>query len=103
MDNYRVADDTRSSLTSAGREGIDLGAGRMAKTELEGGRFYGAVVNQWKAGNLSFSESVYRPGARIRRHLHSHPYFSILLHGSYREIYRGGVRECGPATAVLHA
>jgi len=81
----------------------DLGAGGMTKTEPEGGRFYGAVVNQWKAGNLSFSESVYRPGARIRRHLHSHPYFSILLHGSYREIYRGGVRECGPATAVLHA
>ena len=74
----------------------------MAKPEFEGGRFYGAVVNRWKVGNLSFSESVYRPGTQIRRHLHSRPYFSILLHGSYRETYKGGVRECGPATAVLH-
>jgi AraC family transcriptional regulator len=80
-----------------------LGAGRMAKPKFEAGRFYGAVVNQWKVGNLSFSESVYRPGAQIKRHVHSRPYFSILLYGGYREIYSGGVRECGPATAVLHA
>jgi AraC family transcriptional regulator len=74
----------------------------MAKPELEGGRFYGAVVNQWKVGNVSFSESVYRPGTEIKRHVHLRPYFSILLHGSYRETYSGGIRECGPATAVLH-
>jgi AraC family transcriptional regulator len=74
----------------------------MPKPEWEGGRFYGAVVNQWRVGNLSFSESVYRPGTRVRRHLHPRPYFSILVHGSYRETYSGGVRECGPATAVLH-
>ncbi len=74
----------------------------MAISESEAGRFYGAVVNRWRAGNLSFSESFYPPGARIRRHAHSHSYFSILLRGSYRETYGGGVRECGPATAVLH-
>lgn len=74
----------------------------MVKPEFDGGRFYGAVVSQWRVGNLSFSESVYRPGTQIRRHVHSRPYFSILLHGSYREAYKGGVRECGPATAVLH-
>ena len=74
----------------------------MAKPEFKGGRFYGAVVNQWKVGNVSFSESVYRPGTQIRRHVHARPYFSILLHGGYRETYSGGVRECGPATAVLH-
>jgi AraC family transcriptional regulator len=74
----------------------------MAKPEFEGGRFYGTVVNQWKMGNVSFSESVYRPGTQIRRHVHPRPYFSILLHGGYRETYSGGVRECGPATAVLH-
>jgi len=39
----------------------------MAKPGFEGGRFYGAVVNQWKVGNLSFSESVYPPGAQILR------------------------------------
>ena len=69
----------------------------------EGGRFYGTVVNQWRVGNLCFSESVYQPEARISRHSHSHPYFSILLHGSYRETYSGGIRECGPASAVLHS
>jgi len=74
----------------------------MAKPEFEGGRFYGAVVNQRKVGNVSFSESVYRPGTQIRRHVHPRPYFSILLQGGYRETYSGGVRECGPATAVLH-
>jgi AraC family transcriptional regulator len=74
----------------------------MAKPELEGGRFYGAVANQWRVGNVSFSESVYRPGAQIRRHVHARPYFSILLCGGYRETYSGGARECGPATAVLH-
>lgn len=74
----------------------------MPKPEPVDGLFYGAVVNRWRVGSLSFSESVYRPGARIKRHAHSRPYFSILLHGSYRETYCGGVRECGPATAVLH-
>lgn len=74
----------------------------MVKPKSEGGRFYGTVVNQWRVGNLSFSESVYPPGARIRRHEHSNSYFSILLHGSYREGYQGGVRDCEPATAVLH-
>lgn len=74
----------------------------MAKPEFEGGRFYGAVVNQWKAGNVSFSESVYRPGTQIRRHVHTRPYFSILVHGGYRETYSRGVRECGPSTAILH-
>jgi AraC family transcriptional regulator len=74
----------------------------MVKPKPEGQRFYGSVVKQWRVGNLSFSESVFPPGARIGRHSHSHPYFSILLYGSYRETYRAGVRECGPATAVLH-
>jgi AraC family transcriptional regulator len=74
----------------------------MAKPEFESGRFYGTVVNQWKVGNVSFSESVYRAQTHIRRHIHLRPYFSILLHGGYRETYRGGVRECGPATAILH-
>jgi AraC family transcriptional regulator len=74
----------------------------MVKPKPEGERFYGAVVKQWRVGNLSFSESVFPPGAKIRRHSHSHPYFSILLHGSYRETHSAGVRECGPATAVLH-
>jgi len=74
----------------------------MAKPESDGGRFYGAVVSRWRVRNLSFSESVYRPGTQIRPHVHSRPYFSILLHGSYREAYKGGVRECEPGTAVLH-
>jgi AraC family transcriptional regulator len=75
---------------------------RRLDSESQGGRFYGAVVNQWHVGNLNFSESVYPPGTSIRRHSHLRPYFSILLHGSYREDYGGGIRECGPATAVLH-
>jgi len=75
---------------------------RHVNSESEGGRFYGAVVNRWRVGNLCFSESVYPPAARIRRHAHSHSYFSILLRGSYRETYGGGTRECGPASAVLH-
>jgi AraC family transcriptional regulator len=72
------------------------------KSNSAGERFHGAVIKQWRVGNLTFSESVFLPRARIRRHSHPHPYFSILLHGSYREIYGAGVRECGPATAVLH-
>jgi AraC family transcriptional regulator len=74
----------------------------MRKPEFEGGRFFGTVVKQWKAGRLCFSESVYSPGTQIRRHVHPRSYFSILLQGGYRETYRGGVRECGPASAVLH-
>src|SRR5215472_9539347 len=75
---------------------------KTVNSESEGGRFYGAILSRWRVGNLSFSESVYPPGAKINRHLHQHSYFSILLHGSYRETYGGGVRECGPAAAVLH-
>jgi AraC family transcriptional regulator len=74
----------------------------MVKSKSDGERFHGAVIRQWRVGTLGFSESVFPPGARIRRHSHAHPYFSILLHGSYRETYSAGVRECGPATAVLH-
>jgi quercetin dioxygenase-like cupin family protein len=74
----------------------------MAKLQVESGRFYGVIVNQWRVGTLSFSESVYPPGTEVKRHLHPHPYFSILLRGAYRETYTGGVRECEPATAVLH-
>ncbi len=75
---------------------------QVVTPESAGGRFYGALVNRWRVGNLSFSESVYPPKASIKRHFHPHPYFSILICGSYRETYGGGVRECGPATAVLH-
>jgi len=46
-----------------------------ANLQGEGGRFYGAVVNRWYVGSLSFSESVYPPGATVERHLHSNPYF----------------------------
>jgi len=77
--------------------------GGIVKTKSEDERFYGTVVDRWRVRNLCFSESVYPPEARIRRHSHSHPYFSILLHGSYRETYHGGVRECSPASAVLHS
>jgi AraC family transcriptional regulator len=88
-------------------EGVEskmaLGGIVIVKAKSEGGRFYGTVVDRWRVGNLCFSESVYPPEARIRRHSHSRPYFSILLHGSYRETYHGGVRECSPASAVLHS
>jgi AraC family transcriptional regulator len=70
--------------------------------ESEAGRFFGVVINRWRVGNLHFSESVYPPSARIKRHVHQHSYFSILLHGSYRETYGANVRECGPAAAILH-
>ena len=73
------------------------------KLESEGGRFHGTVVNRWRVRNLCFSESVYPPDARIRRHSHSRPYFSFLLRGGYRETYHGGVRDCSPASAVLHS
>jgi len=72
------------------------------RPESDGERFHGTVLKQWGAGGLRVSESVYPPGATIDRHFHLHPYFCILLRGSYREKYRGGVRECQPATALLH-
>ena len=74
----------------------------VAKRRSEGGHFFGAVVNQWRVGGLSFSESLYTPGVRIRRHSHPNAYFCILLHGSYREIYSGGVREYGRGSVVFH-
>ena len=52
----------------------------MAKPEFEGGRFYGAILNQWRVGNLRFSESIYPPGTQIKRHVHPRSYFSILFH-----------------------
>ncbi len=75
---------------------------KRVSREPEAGRFFGAVVNRWRVGDFHFSESVYPPGARIKRHVHRHSYFSILLSGSYRESYGMSVRECGPAAAVLH-
>lgn len=68
----------------------------------DGGHFYGVVVKEWRIANLGFSESVYAPGARIRRHSHPNAYFCILLQGGYREIYRSGVREYGPGSVVFH-
>jgi len=92
----------RSGVASSKGKGCKSERGGMTTSKFEGGRFYGTVVNEWRVGNLSFSESVYPASAQISRHVHPRAYFSILLHGSYRETYSGGVRECGPATAVLH-
>jgi len=72
------------------------------ETQPCGPHFHGIVEQQWCAAGLRFSESVYAPATIVSQHTHLHPYFSILLHGSYRETYRGGTRECQPATVLLH-
>jgi AraC family transcriptional regulator len=74
----------------------------IAGSSSDDGRFYGTVVKRWTTEYFRFSESVYPPGAALSRHSHENPYFCILLQGSYHETYRGGIRECQPATALVH-
>src|SRR5918911_295828 len=66
------------------------------------GRSYGEIINRYEDAGLILSESIYRPDTIIDRHSHGHPYFCILLQGSYTETYGRQRRECKPSTVIFH-
>jgi AraC family transcriptional regulator len=69
---------------------------------LPPGCFHGHRLKTCDVAGFTLSESHYSPGARIPSHSHSRAYLSILLNGSYREVYDGRNRYCRPLTAVFH-
>ena len=64
--------------------------------------FYGKTSKQCRVRDIGITESVYSPSFTIPRHAHESAYFGLVLQGSYREIYEGRTRECGPSTLLFH-
>jgi AraC family transcriptional regulator len=69
---------------------------------LSPGSFFGRNLRRREVAGFTLSESAYPPDARLPKHSHARPYYSILLHGTYTETYGRRTRECRPSTAVFH-
>ena len=69
---------------------------------LPAGRFFGRTVGSWRTAVGELSESVYEPDTALAAHAHARPYVCLTMHGGHRETSGTGVRECVPATVVVH-
>lgn len=66
------------------------------------GQFFGVVLKERKVADSILTEYTYPPDARITRHSHALPYFSIILHGVYDERCGSKIRECKPSMLLFH-
>jgi AraC family transcriptional regulator len=69
---------------------------------LPAGQFFGRTVDSWRTPALALSESVYDPDTTLEPHAHARPYLCLVLQGGHRETSGSHVRDCGPATVVVH-
>jgi AraC family transcriptional regulator len=53
--------------------------------ELRSGEFYGGIAARCACGHAVLSDVVHHCGRRLPEHTHERAYFSMLLHGGYRE------------------
>ena len=64
---------------------------------------YGQTIRRQEVSGLVLSESAYRPGLRIPRHVHERDgYFCLVLQGGYTERTGHAERELEPATLSYH-
>ena len=66
------------------------------------GEFHGARRDTLCIGGLTLAETEYEPGHRLPLHAHEHPFFSLLLRGSYTERLDRGSRRLLPASLVFY-
>lgn len=69
---------------------------------LPPGTFYGNEQHKCTLDGLTLSLSDYVSGVSLSHHVHEYAYISLLLRGSYTEIYSGRSLTYGPLTLVFH-
>lgn len=69
---------------------------------LTRGEFHGARRDTRRIDGLTLAETEYEPGHRLPLHAHEHPFFSLLLRGSYTEQIHRGSRRLLPASLVFY-
>lgn len=69
---------------------------------MRAGEFHCARRGTQVLDGLTLAESEYAPGRRLDRHAHAHPFFSLLVRGSFRERLEHGQRECVPTSLVFY-
>jgi len=51
---------------------------------------------------FGLTETIFPPHFKIPQHSHEHPYFGLVLGGTYTESYGSKTRTCKPSTLVYH-
>lgn len=69
---------------------------------LRPGEFHGTPRETRRHAGLTFAETEYAAGHRLPRHAHAHPFFSLLLRGTFRERLDRGTRDCIPTSLVFY-
>lgn len=69
---------------------------------LAPGEYYGETLHRRQIGGLSLTETRYRAGTLVPPHEHVQGYFCLVRSGTYREMFGGRERSCGPATLAFH-
>jgi AraC family transcriptional regulator len=65
--------------------------------------FGGTQVSASTFGAVTFSETRYRPGTRLPRHVHPAAYFCVVRSGGFREDWGSGSSAHGPGDVIFHA
>jgi len=66
------------------------------------GEFHGTGRGSVRHAGLTLAESDYGPGHRLPDHAHEHPFFSLLVRGTFREEFHRGTRQCVPTSLVFY-
>ena len=69
---------------------------------MKAGEFHGARRETRCHAGLTFAETEYTAGHRLPEHAHAHPFFSLLLRGTFRERMDRGTRDCIPTSLVFY-
>ena|SRR5579872_6929154 len=69
---------------------------------MDASHYYGQLIHRRTAGAFIITESAFPAGLTLPVHAHEDPYFTLTLHGSYREQYGLQRRLCTAGTAVAH-
>jgi AraC family transcriptional regulator len=70
--------------------------------QLKIGRFYGKVMERSELSGVVMTELAHGKPTKHGAHTHQAPYFSMLLQGSYCEMYRSKRIEYRPMTIAFH-
>src|SRR5437016_14206162 len=62
---------------------------------------HGEILRWRRVGDLVLAEVAYAPGQRIHQHVHPHPRFVLVLHGSLTELRGDDTHTHGPSTLLF--
>lgn len=64
--------------------------------------FHGVRTRVRSLQGFRLTESTYEAGHRLPLHAHPHPFFALLLSGSYTERLESGERRCAPSSLAYY-